>query len=100
MLIPFLDIFLIASGIAAWIAIGALWMWRKKHHEAHAQPHAPTLDELDARAAVAIAKAAEARRCLTPQPKRAIADDVWPLDAGPPRRRLSNDAVDAVLAPR
>ncbi len=62
MLISFIDIFLIASGIAGWLAIGALWMWRRNHDKAHAQPHAPTLDELEARAAVAAAKAAEARR--------------------------------------
>ena len=62
MLISFIDIFLIASGIAGWLAIGALWMWRLNHDKAHAQPHAPTLDELEARAAVATAKAAEARR--------------------------------------
>ena len=89
MLISFIDIFLIASGIAGWLAIGALWMWRRRHDKAHAQPHVPTLDELDARAAVAVAKAAEARRCHTPRPPaqpRAIADDVWPLDAGPKPR--------------
>lgn len=100
MLISFLDIVLIASGIAAWIALGGLWMWRKKQQTDAAQPHAPTLAELDARAAVAIAKAAEARRCHTrpvaPAPPLLEQHD-WLRD---PRRRLSNDAVDAVLAPR
>lgn len=106
MLISLIDIFLIASGIAGWLVIVPLWMWRRRHDKAHAQPHLPTLDELEARAAVAAAKAAEARRCHTPlapaQP-RAIADDVWPLDAGPKphepysdRRRPAQRMLDAL----
>lgn len=81
MLISLIDIFLIASGIAGWLVLIPLWLWRRRHDKAHALPHLPTIEELDARAAVAVAKAAEAHKQAR---DRLVADKVI-NPAGPAR---------------